>query len=339
MKVPHRGLSEMVKVLGIECTAHTYGVGIVTDRGEILANVNDTYVPLKGGIHPRDSAQHHSLVAVKVLKQALAEAKSSLEDIDAIAASFGPGFGPCLRTGCTVARVLALSLGKPLIRVNHCIAHVEIGRLLTGARDPLTVYVSGGNTMITAYAEGRYRVFGETLDIALGNFLDVLARELGLPHPGGPIIEKLAEKGKHLLPLPYVVKGQDVSYSGLLTAAKRRFKERGSIEDVCYSSQEVAFDMLVEVAERALAHTEKKELLLTGGVAANKRLQEKLSIIAKEHDALFLVVPKQYAGDNGAMIAWTGALAHKFCMSDNIEESFVQPRWRIDEVEVPWRKV
>lgn len=324
-------------VLGIECTAHTYGVGIVSGEGNILANVNDTYVPSKGGIHPRESAQHHSSVALRVLKQALTEARVSLRDIDAIAASFGPGFGPCLRTGCTVARALALSLSKPLIRVNHCIAHVEIGRLLTGARDPLTVYVSGGNTMITAYAEGRYRVFGETIDIALGNFLDVLARELGLPHPGGPIVEELARKGKRLLPLPYVVKGQDVSYSGLLTAAKRRFKEGASIEDVCYSSQEVAFDMLVEVTERALAHTEKKELLLTGGVAANKCLQEKLSTMAKEHDAIFLVVPRQYAGDNGAMIAWAGALAHKFGASNKIEESFVQPRWRIDEVEVPWR--
>jgi len=220
--------------------------------------------------------------------------------------------------------------------VNHCVAHIEIGKLLTGVKDPLTLYVSGGNTIVTAYAAGRYRVFGETLDIAIGNCLDTFAREAGLPHPGGPIIEKLASKGQSFIKLPYIVKGMDLSFSGLLTAAARKLREGHKIEDLCFSLQEVAFSMLTEVTERALAHTEKPEVLLTGGVAANERLQAMIRLMANEHDAQFYVVPAKYAGDNGAMIAWTGLLAYRHGGTLRVEKSFVKQRWRLDKVGVPW---
>jgi len=331
-----------VIVLGIESTAHTFGVGIANSKGEILANVNSVYVPEKGGIHPREAAQHHSLVAPEVVKGAIVKAGISINDIDAIAFAQGPGLGPCLRSGATVARALASYIKKPLIPVNHCVAHIEIGRLTTGAKDPLVVYVSGGNTIISAFVDGRYRVFGETLDIALGNCLDVFARETGLAPPyivgGLHIVDKYAEKGKEIVDLPYIVKGQDMSFSGLLTAALRKFREGINIYDLCLSFRETAYNMVVEVAERALAHTGKRELLLTGGVAASPILQSKLKMVAEEHNVKFYVVPKEYASDNGAMIAWTGILAFKHGIVIPIEKSMVKQRWRLDEVEVPWRQ-
>lgn len=331
-----RRSSQIVIVLGIESTAHTFGCGIVDSEGRILANVNDTYIPAKGGIHPRESAQHHSDVAPQVIKKALIEAGLDIKRIDAIAIALGPGLGPCLRVGATIARALAVAYEKPLVPVNHAVAHIEIAKLTTGFKDPLVTLVSGGNTIVAAYSDGRYRVFGETLDIALGNLLDTFAREAGLPHPGGPRIEELAKKGVRLLKLPYIVKGQDVSYSGLLTAALKLLKEGHKLEDLCYSLQEYAFTMLAEVVERALAYTEKKELVLTGGVAANSELQRKLAIVAEEHDAKFGVVPKALAGDNGAMIAWTGVLAYMHDITIDVEKSYVRPKWRLDDVDIPW---
>lgn len=240
-----------------------------------------------------------------------------------------------MRTTATAARALSLLLNVPLVGVNHCVAHVEIGKLAMKIEDPVTLYVSGGNTMVTAFDEGRYRVFGETLDIAIGNMLDVFAREIGLQHPGGAKIERLAMKGEKFIPLPYIVKGMDLSYSGLLTAALNKIKEC-RVEDLSYSLQEVAFSMLAEVTERAVAHTGKEEVLLTGGVGRNKRLQEMLQAISSEHDAVFYVVPDNLAGDNGAMIAWTGLLAYKSGQTISIEESFVRPKWRLDDVDIPW---
>jgi universal protein Kae1 len=329
--------------LGIESTADDFSVGIAVFNGEILANIISAYMPPEGGIHPREAARHHAENASKVLEEAFQKAGIKPKDLSVIAFSQGPGLGPCLRTGATVARALASYLGVPLVGVNHCVAHIEIGKLENDAEDPVTLYVSGGNTMVAAFDAGRYRVFGETLDIALGNCLDVFAREAGLRQkpgePFGAIVEKFARNGKRLIPLPYTVKGMDMSFSGLLTASINMLKKGDfKLEDLCYSLQETAFSMVVEVTERALAHTEKKEVLLTGGVAANKRLQEMVRSIAEEHDARFCTVPKEFAVDNGAMIAWTGVLAFTHGVTTPIDESFVKLRWRLEEVEVPWVK-
>jgi universal protein Kae1 len=330
-------------ILGIESTADDFGVGISTFNGEILANAKSAYIPQEGGIHPREAARHHAENASNVLQEAFQQAKLRPKNISAVAFSQGPGLGPCLRTGATVARALATYLSIPLVGVNHCIAHIEIGKLKTGARDAVTLYVSGGNTMVTAFDSGRYRVFGETLDIALGNCLDVFAREAELRQkagvPFGAAIEKLAVGGRELVPLPYTVKGMDISLSGLLTAATGLLKDgKCRLEDLCYSLQETAFSMVTEVTERALAHTEKNEVLLTGGVAANRRLQSMIKSIAQEHKARFCVVPSQFAVDNGAMIAWTGALAYGQGLVTPVERSFVKLRWRLEEVDVPWLK-
>jgi len=329
--------------LGIESTADDFSVGISTFNGKILANIISAYIPPEGGIHPREAARHHAKVANKVLEEAFKKAGIKPMDLSIIAFSQGPGLGPCLRTGATVARALASYLDIPLVGVNHCVAHIEIGKLKTRVEDPVTLYVSGGNTIVSAFDSGRYRVFGETLDVALGNCLDVFAREAGLRQsvgePFGAVVEKIAANGKKLIHLPYTVKGMDMSFSGLLTAAINLLKKgEHKLEDLCYSLQETVFSMVTEVTERALAHTEKKEVLLTGGVAANKRLQSMIKAIAEEHDADFSVMPKEFAIDNGAMIAWTGVLAYRHGVVTPIEKSFVKLRWRLDEVEIPWVK-
>lgn len=323
--------------LGIEGTAHTFGVGIVDSRGKVLANASKTYVPVKGGIHPRDAAQFHAANARAVLDRALEKAKISLRGVDLIAFSLGPGLGPCLRTAATAARAIAAWLRVPIIGVNHCIAHVEIGRLTEKAKDPVTLYVSGGNTQVIAFDAGRYRIFGETLDIPVGNCLDVFAREVGIPHPGGPNVERLAREGKRYIHLPYVVKGMDLSFSGLMTETVRRHRGGADLRDLCYSLQETAFAALVEVTERAVAHTEKREVMLTGGVAANSRLREMLRLMVKERGAKFYVPPMELCADNGVMIAWTGLLMHKHGIRHTLAQTQVRQRFRTDEVDVVWR--
>ncbi len=330
-----------MRILGIESTAHTFGVGIVTDSEPyILADARAKYEPEKGGIHPREAALYFMSVAHEVLSRALKEASVSIDDIDAVAVALGPGLGPCLRVGATVARALALMFDKPLVPVNHAVAHIEIGKLVTGSRDPLVVYLSGGNTMIVAFVDGRYRVFGETLDIALGNLLDVFVREVGLAPPyvvnGIHQIDRCAEKGSHMIKLPYVVKGQDVSFSGLLTAALKAYRRGVPLEDVCYSLREIAYSSIIEVAERGLAHTGKDEVLLVGGVAASKYLRERFEVMTRSRGAELKVVPPKYAVDNGVMIAWTGLLAFKKGITSEPSKTVIRQRWRLDHVDIPW---
>jgi universal protein Kae1 len=324
-------------VLGIEGTAWNLSAAIVNEK-DVIAEVTDTYSPATGGIHPREAAQHHARYASNVIRKVLEEAKGkgfTYLDIDAIAFSQGPGLGACLRTVATAARMLAIKFDVPLVGVNHCLAHIEIGRWKTPARDPVTLYVSGANSQVLAYRMGRYRVFGETLDIGLGNAFDKFARSAGLSHPGGPKIEQLAKKSTNYIPLPYVVKGMDLSFSGLSTAATEALKSN-SLEDVCYSLQENAFAMIVEVTERALAHTGKNEVLLAGGVGANMRLREMLDIMCSDRGVSFHVPEKRYMGDNGAMIAYLGLLMYSSGDVMSIENSHVNPNFRPDDVDVTW---
>jgi len=323
--------------LGFEGTAHTVGVGIATSEGEILANEKEVYQPDEGGIHPREAAQSHSDNVKEVLDKAVNKANIEPEDIDLISFSQGPGLGSCLRTAATSARALAVWLEVPIIGVNHCISHIEIGRFTENVNDPVTLYVSGGNTQVIAYDSSRYRIFGETLDVAIGNCLDTFARRVGIPHPGGPRLEELAKKSENLIDLPYSVKGMDLSFSGLLTEALRKYEKGASLEDLAYSIQENTFAALVEVTERAVAHTKKDEVMLVGGVAANQRLRQMLDLMSEEHDADFYVPPMEFCADNGAMIAWNGLLAYGAGKRQEIGETRIRQRWRTDEVRVPWR--
>jgi len=327
-----------VYCLGIESTAHTFGASVVADNGKILSDVRDVYTSAPGsGIHPREAAEHHSEVASRVVAESLEQASVKTSDLSGIAIALGPGLGPCLRVGATVARSLAAYFRVPLAPVNHAIGHIEIGILTTGATDPLVILVSGGHTAIAAFSGGRWRIFGETEDITIGNLYDMFAREINLPSPAGQEIERLSEKSSRFISLPYVVKGNDVSYSGLLTAAIAKLKSGAQLEDVCYSLQEVSCSMLAEAVERSLAYTKKKELLLTGGVAANRVLQKKLRDVAAIHAASFHVVDSPYTGDCGAQIAWTGMLALRARVTVPVSAAIVRPRWRFEDVDIPWR--
>lgn len=339
--------------LGIESTAHTFGVGIATDdeadasgstrphrsvQGEILANEKDMYEPDAGGIHPRKAAEHHYREALNVYRSALATADTSIDDIDCIAFSQGPGMPPSLDVGAVFARSLAVKHDLPLYGVNHVLGHIEIGRLTTDADDPVVLFVSGGNSQVIAYAGGRYRVFGETQDIAIGNALDKLARAFNIPHPGGPRIEELAAEGGDLLEMSYVVKGMDFSFSGLVTEAKRLYEQQNhSREDVCFSFQEHTFAMLVEATERAMAHLGKDEVLLTGGVAANSRLRDMLDTMCDARGASASSVPMEYAMDNGAMIAWQGVEEAQTRDPDDVQDTSIIQNWRVDDIPVTWR--
>ena len=328
-------------VLGIESTAHTFGVGIVSEeKPYILADVRKKYTPAKGGILPREVASFFSEVAGQAVREALEEAGVRPTDLDGVAVALGPGMGPALRVGATVARALAVAWRKPLVPVNHAVAHVEIARFTAGLVDPVVLYVAGGNTTVVTFLDGRYRVFGETLDIALGNLLDTFAREVGIAPPyvveGGHVVDKCAEGGEFLDGFPYVVKGQDVSFSGLLTAALRAVKAGARLSDVCFTLREIAYASVVEVTERCLAHTGKREVTVTGGVASNRPLREKMEAMARVHGARYAPVEKKYAVDNGVMIALAGLQALKAGVTIEPSRAFIRQRWRIDEVDIPW---
>jgi N6-L-threonylcarbamoyladenine synthase len=313
---------------------------VTASEGKILSDARDVFKPPEGsGIHPRDASRHHIEASSAVLKQALDSAKASMQDIDIIGYSAGPGLGPCLRVGAVVARALAEFYRKPLLPVNHALGHIELGTLLTGAHDPLVLLVSGGHSMIVAYSSGRWRVFGETLDITIGQLLDQFGRGLGFASPCGARVEALARKSSgNYLQLPYGVKGNDVSLSGLLTAALKLASEKNDIADICYSIQETAFAMLAETTERALSFTGKKQMMIVGGVAANARLSAMLDVATKRHGAEMKVCPIEFSGDNGAQISWTALQDFQHGgKSVRAENAHVRQSWRLDTVDVKWR--
>ena len=258
----------------------------------------------------------------------------SISDLDIISYAGGPGLGPCLRVGAVVSRALASYYEIPIFPVNHALGHIELGKMLTGAKNPLVLLVSGGHTMLLAFLNKKWRVFGETLDITLGQLLDQFGRSIGFASPCGKKIEELAEKKSKYIPLPYSVKGNDVSFSGLLSATKDVIDE--GVEEACYSLQETAFAMICEATERALAFTKKKELMIVGGVAANKRLSNMLQSICKRQKCKFFVVPQKFAGDCGSQIAWQGLLEASVKKGASLEDTFVKQSWRLDTVEVTY---
>ncbi|MEM4717258.1 MAG: KEOPS complex N(6)-L-threonylcarbamoyladenine synthase Kae1 [Desulfurococcaceae archaeon] len=347
LSIPSQPVEKTIRIMGIESTSHTFGVGIVELRDTsvyFLANVSSQYKPKHGGIHPRESFLHHVSNASIVISKALSISKLSIENIDAISVAVGPGLGPCLRVGASIARFLASFYNIPIIPVNHAAAHIEIGKLISGFNDPVIVYVSGGNTMVIVQKNHMYRVIGETLDIPLGNLLDTFAREIGIAPPyivnGQHAVDICSDWSEEFTVLPYTVKGCDLSYSGLLTAAVRYAKKdlgnKKYIGTICRSLREIAFNMLVEVTERTLMLSNKKSILLVGGVAANRVLNEKFEIIASHYGVNYYGTPPEVAGDNGLMIAYTGLLGYLYDMAKRPSEVIVRQRYRLDEEQFPW---
>ncbi|ELV13302.1 putative tRNA threonylcarbamoyladenosine biosynthesis protein OSGEP [Tupaia chinensis] len=291
----------MPVVLGFEGSANKIGVGVVRD-GEVLANPRRTYVTPPGtGFLPGDTARHHRAVILDLLQEALTEAGLTSQDIDCIAYTKGPGMGAPLASVAVVARTVAQLWNKPLLGVNHCIGHIEMGRLITGATSPTVLYVSGGNTQVIAYSEHRYRIFGETIDIAVGNCLDRFAR----------VLKDVAER---------------MLSTGECTP-----------EDLCFSLQETVFAMLVEITERAMAHCGSQEALIVGGVGCNVRLQEMMETMCQERGAQLFATDERFCIDNGAMIAQAGWEMFQAGHRTPLSESGITQRYRTDEVEVTWR--
>jgi N6-L-threonylcarbamoyladenine synthase len=326
--------------LGIESTAHTFGAAVVETSGEgsfrIVSDSKDVYKAPEGkGIHPREASRHHIETSSEVVENALRLANIRIDDIDFISYSAGPGLGPCLRVGAVVARSLSKYFKKPLVASNHAIGHIELGRRLLGLADPLVLLISGGHTLLGARVGNGWRIFGETLDLTLGQLLDQLGRHFGLSSPAGPKIESLASlhhEDSQLHQLPYVIKGNDVSYSGLLSAAKQLFSEGVPKESVSHAVQEYSFSILTEATERALAFTDKRELLVTGGVAANQRLATMLQKMCDSRGVKLGVISKQYAGDCGSQIGAAGLLFYELGQLVKPEEAFIRQSWRIDRV-------
>ncbi|KAH7649478.1 endopeptidase [Cryptosporidium bovis] len=338
--------------LGIESSANKVGVGIVTSEGKILANVKRTFVGKPGfGFLPKETADFHRNNILELVKEALIESGIDKSSICIISFTQGPGMGAPLSVGALVARVLSRLWNKPLIGVNHCVAHIEMGRLVTNANNPIILYASGGNTQIIGYANKRYKILGETLDIAIGNCIDRFARLMKLDNypAAGYHIEQMAKNGKNLISLPYVVKGMDLSFSGILTygeelieSKQKEYKNdelnlKSFYHDFCFSLQETLFSMLIEVTERAMSLVNSDSVLLVGGVGCNLRLIQMMEIMAHERGAKVCSMDDSYCVDNGAMIAHTGILEYSKGKVTNIEDSSVSQKYRTDQVEVLWR--
>ena len=313
--------------LGIESTAHTLGIGI-EENGKILSNAMDTFKPENEGILPRKAADHHAECMSRVLGLALSEANLKMKDIDLIAFSQGPGIGSPLAVGIESAKYLALRFKKKIIGVNHCYAHIAISEYLTKLHDPLVLYLSGGNSQILVMKEKSWHVLGETLDIGIGNLFDTFGRSLGMKYAHGSELEKLASKGKYV-ELPYSVKGMNLVFSGLLTAAQKKLESERK-EDVAHSLMETSFAMACEATERALFLTKKKKLVVCGGVAQNKRLCQMLKTMCDEDGLRFGVAPNEFNRDNGAMIAYAGAQLFKKYSAMEISKCQAIPNYRIE---------
>jgi N6-L-threonylcarbamoyladenine synthase len=368
--------------LGLEGSANKLGIGIISHPPGadpiVLANLRHTYVSPPGtGFLPKDTALHHRAWVVRLIKQALKQARLSPADINVICYTKGPGMGACLQSVAVAARTVAALWGmgdEQLVGVNHCVGHIEMGRAITHAKHPVVLYVSGGNTQVIAYAHHRYRIFGEALDIAVGNCLDRVARALRISNDPAPgyNIEQLAKKaaGKPfkgagavdgqleipLVDLPYTVKGMDCSFSGILSTVESLVSQLSSgpqdtrpnrlsfpdgtlvtPADICHSLQETVFAMLVEITERAMAHVSATEVLIVGGVGCNERLQEMMGIMAVARGGKVFGTDERFCIDNGIMIAHAGLLAYKTGVRGSIEESECTQRFRTDEVYVGWR--
>ncbi len=330
-------------IVGIESTAHTLSIGSVNAEGVPTPSHSAFFRPESGGIHPREAADHHAGKAGTLVKQFL-ESGIDPSKVDAIAFSQGPGLGPCLRVGASIARALGSKWDIPLVGVNHCVAHIEIGRQQCGMDDPVLLYVSGGNTQVISRMTSHYRVLGETLDIGIGNMLDKFAREHELPFPGGPLIERMASEWHNdnkdadldELTLPYAVQGMDLAFSGIYTAACRLTQRGVPLGAACWSLQEHSFAACMEVAERAMAHTGKTELLLGGGVACNQRIREMGRLMTEERGAICGVPHPQFCVDNGSMIATLGRLQFLHSGATELRSSAVKQGLRTDETTITW---
>ncbi len=324
-------------VLGIESSAHTMGIGII-DRGKVLCNAKRMYKITDKGLIPARVSDFHSEGVGELIREAIRTAKIDFGDIEAVGYTKGPGLGGCLRVGQLAALALSKRLGIPVFPVNHAVAHIEVAKWYLKMKNPLALYVSGGNSQIIGRVEvpeRHYHIYGETFDVGVGNMIDSFARHARLNPAWGSTVARAARGGSYI-EMPYTVKGMDFAFTGLLTNAQKLLDKGKSVKDVAYSLQETAFAMLCEASERAMMLMGTREFLVCGGVAQSARLKEMAGIMCKAHGARFGVAADEYNADNGAMIAIVAERMLRSGYRVGSGECTVKQKYRIDSARVTW---
>jgi len=311
----------MVKILGIETSCDETSAAVVTDDRRILSNKVWTQLeehrPYRGVV-PEIAARAHILKIDQMIREALEEAQTDVQDLDAVAATAGPGLIGGLIVGVMTAKSIASAIGKPFIAVNHLEGHALTARLTDNVQFPyLLLLVSGGHCQIlTVEGVGQYKILGGTLDDALGEAFDKTAKMLGLPYPGGPEVEKLARSGNPArFDLPRPLKGRpdcNFSFSGLKTAVRTIIAELSSPSaqdkaDICASFQSCIAEILIDRLQNAIRQVPHiRTLVVAGGVAANQLMRASLQEFADKRKISLIVPPARLCTDNAAMIAWAG---------------------------------
>jgi N6-L-threonylcarbamoyladenine synthase len=351
----------LIRVLGIETSCDETAASVVASgddgRPEILSNVVLSQIAEHaafGGVVPEIAARAHVEALDGIVEAALDDAGLELADVDAVAATAGPGLVGGLIVGLMTAKAIAAAAGKPLLAINHLEGHALTARLTEGLEFPyLLLLVSGGHTQILRVAGvGDYRRWATTIDDALGEAFDKTAKMLGLPYPGGPNVEKAAEKGdatRFAFPRPMKGAAQpDFSFSGLKTAVRQAASAIAPLTDqdvanICASFQAAVADTLADRVARALERfraefPEQREpaLVVAGGVAANRALKATLETLCHDAGFRFVAPPLKLCTDNAAMIAWAGIERIRTGTSEGNAFSFVpRSRWPLDEISAP----
>jgi N6-L-threonylcarbamoyladenine synthase len=341
-----------MKVLGIETSCDETAAAIVTDKKEILSNIVVSQVlehQKFGGVVPEIASRAHLNFVQEVTEKALNEANLTLDKIDAVAVTSGPGLIGGLLVGVMFAKGLSFACNKPLLAINHLEGHALTARLTNDVEFPyLMLLVSGGHCQILIVENiGKYHRLGGTLDDAVGESFDKVAKMLGLPYPGGPIIEKLALDGNpnsYIFPHPLHGRdGCDFSFSGLKTAARlliekhktELFSNPKTINDICASFQKTIGEVLLDRLNNAVEMAKKsypdlKQLVIAGGVAANQYLLDKVRKNMLEYNLETIAPPIKLCTDNAAMIAWTGVERFSLGLVDSVNIA-PRSRWPLDQ--------
>ena len=342
----------MTLVLGIETSCDETAAALVDDDRRIRADVVRGQLDAHrdfGGVVPEIAARAHIEAIDAVIRRAMADAGASFADLDAVAATSGPGLIGGVIVGSTTGKAIAAARGIPFLAVNHLEAHALTPRLTDGVGFPyLALLVSGGHCeIVAAEAVGRYRRLGVTLDDAVGEAFDKAARMLGLGLPGGPAVERAAEGGDPgRFPLPRPMAGRpgcDFSFSGLKTALRRTVEALPSggpaprdVADLCAGFQEAVGDVLVARCRNAVAvfraaFPQGRTLAAAGGVAANRHLRAQLEALAAEAGLDFAAPPPALCTDNGAMVAWAGVERLASGLTDGLDFA-PRPRWPLEDL-------
>lgn len=344
-------------VLGIESSCDETAAAIVNDKKEILSETllsQQEHKPY-GGVVPEIAARSHLEHIDEIIEDCIEKSGIDIKDIDAIAATSGPGLIGGVVVGVMAAKALSLALNKPYIAVNHLEGHALAARQSNNVEFPyLLLLVSGGHCQILVVkGVGKYERLGTTIDDAAGEAFDKVAKMLNLGYPGGPMIEKMANKGnpnRFVLPRPMINSNDyNFSFSGLKTAVRKiieSYSEDGTIghamlnpqdtADLCASFQVAATDCLEKKLEKAVkyfkeTYPEGKDVVVSGGVAANTYLRERLKNMTDRNGLIFAAPPLEYCTDNGVMIAWAGVERFKEGLTDKLNFK-PRPRWPLDEI-------